>query len=75
MQVSGILVTIITFTMHYYFETKTSLNVVNVFAGLALFNQLTIPLLILPVIVLMIIQAMVSSQCNLGYYYIIRSLF
>ncbi|KAJ2952805.1 hypothetical protein O0L34_g7165 [Tuta absoluta] len=61
-QVSTILVTVITFTVYYFLEDSTGLTAVNVFAGLALFNQLTIPLLILPVTVLMVIQAMVSTK-------------
>ncbi|XP_045785770.1 ATP-binding cassette sub-family C member 9-like isoform X2 [Maniola jurtina] len=59
---SAILVTVITFTTHYFLDHGKNLTVVNVFAGLALFNQLTIPMLILPVTVLMIIQAMVSNK-------------
>lgn len=35
------------------------MTAVNVFAGLAFFNQLTVPLLILPVTVLMVVQAVV----------------
>ncbi|XP_072943840.1 ATP-binding cassette sub-family C member Sur [Epargyreus clarus] len=61
-QVSTILVTVITFTLYYFLEDSKGLTTVNVLAGLALFNQLTIPLLILPVTVLMIIQAMVSTK-------------
>ncbi|XP_050344711.1 ATP-binding cassette sub-family C member Sur-like isoform X2 [Nymphalis io] len=61
-QVSAALITIITFTTHYYLENTNTLNSINVFAGLALFNQLTIPLLILPVTLFMIIQAMVSTK-------------
>ncbi|CAG9096741.1 unnamed protein product [Plutella xylostella] len=61
-QASTILVTFITFTAYVFMHTAEGLTAVNVFAGLALFNQLTVPLLILPVTVLMIIQAMVSSK-------------
>nr|XP_026495227.1 ATP-binding cassette sub-family C member Sur [Vanessa tameamea]XP_026495229.1 ATP-binding cassette sub-family C member Sur [Vanessa tameamea] len=61
-QVSAALITIITFTTHYYLENTITLNSINVFAGLALFNQLTIPLLILPVTIFMMIQAMVSTK-------------
>ncbi|XP_026329931.1 ATP-binding cassette sub-family C member Sur-like isoform X2 [Hyposmocoma kahamanoa] len=61
-QVSTIIVTVVTFTVYYYLENGTGLTAVNVFAGLALFNQLTIPLLILPVTVLMVIQATVSTK-------------
>ncbi|KAF9410974.1 hypothetical protein HW555_010106 [Spodoptera exigua] len=41
---------------------NSQLTATNVFAGLAFFNQLTVPLLILPVTVLMVIQAMVSTK-------------
>ncbi|XP_026757827.2 ATP-binding cassette sub-family C member Sur [Galleria mellonella] len=61
-QVSTILVTVITFMAYYFLEDNKTLTANNVFAGLALFNQLTIPLLILPVTVLMVIQAMVSTR-------------
>ncbi|XP_038215201.1 ATP-binding cassette sub-family C member Sur [Zerene cesonia] len=61
-QCSSVLVTIVTFTMHYFLGKTNHLTTVNVFAGLALFNQLTIPLLILPVTVLMVIQALVSTK-------------
>lgn len=63
-QVSSMLVAVVSFTLHYYFGNKDnaiSLNTVNIFAGLALFNQLTVPFLILPVTLLMFVQAMVSS--------------
>ncbi|XP_023943030.2 multidrug resistance-associated protein 1 [Bicyclus anynana] len=59
---SAIFVTVVTFTTNYYLDKSSNLTVVNVFAGLALFNQLTIPMLIFPVTVLMIIQAMVSTK-------------
>ncbi|XP_069365372.1 ATP-binding cassette sub-family C member 9-like isoform X2 [Maniola hyperantus] len=59
---SAIFVTVVTFTTHYFLDHGRNLTIVNVFAGLALFNQLTIPMLILPVTVLMIIQAMVSNK-------------
>ncbi|XP_053625713.1 ATP-binding cassette sub-family C member 8 isoform X2 [Plodia interpunctella] len=59
---STILVTVVTFTMYYFIENSKNLTAVNVFTGLALFNQLTVPLLILPVTVLMVIQAMVSTK-------------
>ncbi|KAM3963463.1 LOW QUALITY PROTEIN: sulfonylurea receptor [Aphomia sociella] len=60
--VSTILVTVITFSIYYLMEDDKTLTANNVFAGLALFNQLTVPLLILPVTVLMVIQAMVSTR-------------
>lgn len=60
-QISTILVTVVTFSVYSCLNNSEGLTAVNVFAGVALFNQLTVPLLILPVTVLMIIQAMVSG--------------
>ncbi|CAH2074102.1 unnamed protein product, partial [Iphiclides podalirius] len=59
---STILITVVTYTLLYFLDNGEGLTVVNVLAGLALFNQLAIPLLILPVTVLMVIQAMVSTK-------------
>ncbi|PZC84367.1 hypothetical protein B5X24_HaOG200320 [Helicoverpa armigera] len=61
-QISSIMITAITFTVYYLLDNNSQLTATNVFAGLALFNQLTVPLLILPVTVLMVIQAMVSTK-------------
>ncbi|CAG9585546.1 unnamed protein product [Danaus chrysippus] len=61
-QISAVLVTVVTFTTHYILEDSSTLTATKVFSGLVLFNQLTIPLLILPVTILMIIQAMVSTN-------------
>ncbi|XP_030024318.1 ATP-binding cassette sub-family C member Sur isoform X2 [Manduca sexta] len=61
-QISTILITVITFTVYYVLEDGNNFTAAKVFAGLAFFNQLTVPLLILPVTVLMIIQAMVSTK-------------
>ncbi|KPJ15035.1 Canalicular multispecific organic anion transporter 2 [Papilio machaon] len=61
-QASTILITVVTYTLLYFLDNGKGLTVVNVLAGLALFNQLAIPLLILPVTVLMVIQAMVSTN-------------
>lgn len=61
-QISSILITVITFTVYYFIDNDSRFTAVNVFAGLALFNQLTVPLLILPVTVLMVIQAMVRRK-------------
>ncbi|CAD0196745.1 unnamed protein product [Chrysodeixis includens] len=61
-QISTILITVITFSVYYLVDNNTPLTATNVFAGLAFFNQLTVPLLILPVTVMMVIQAMVSTN-------------
>lgn len=57
-QISSIIITVVTFTVYYFIDSNNRLTATNVFAGLAFFNQLTVPLLILPVTVLMVIQAM-----------------
>ncbi|KAH9643886.1 hypothetical protein HF086_012761 [Spodoptera exigua] len=61
-QISSIIITVVTFTVYYFIDSNSQLTATNVFAGLAFFNQLTVPLLILPVTVLMVIQAMVSTK-------------
>ncbi|KAJ0180469.1 hypothetical protein K1T71_003873 [Dendrolimus kikuchii] len=61
-QISTILITAITFSIYYVIEGSSKLTAINIFAGLAFFNQLTAPLLILPVTVQMIIQAVVSTR-------------
>ncbi|XP_068629390.1 ATP-binding cassette sub-family C member 9 [Battus philenor] len=61
-QASTLLITVVSYTLLYFLDNGENLTVVNVLAGLALFNQLAIPLLILPVTVLMVIQAMVSTK-------------
>lgn len=61
-QASTILVTVITFMVYYFIGDSRELSAGNVFAGLALFSQLSIPLLVLPVTVLMVIQATVSNN-------------
>lgn len=60
-QISTILITAVTFSIYYVIEGSSRLTAVNIFAGLAFFNQLTAPLLILPVTVQMIMQAVVSK--------------
>lgn len=56
----------ITFTVYYFLDNSNTFTAVNIFTGLALFNQLSVPLLILPVTVLMVIQALqdVESVCS-----------
>jgi hypothetical protein len=56
---SSILVTLVTFGLHFLLE-GSSLAPENVFSGLALFNQLTVPLFIFPITVPIIISALVS---------------
>ncbi|KAJ9596446.1 hypothetical protein L9F63_012530, partial [Diploptera punctata] len=55
---SSALVTLVTFGMYYLMESDPLLPD-NVFSGLALFNQLTVPLFIFPITVPIIISAMV----------------
>lgn len=62
------MITVITFTVYYFIDNDNPLTATNVFAGLAFFNQLTVPLLILPVTVLMVIQAMVRNTILFIYF-------
>ncbi|XP_076228088.1 sulfonylurea receptor isoform X2 [Nomia melanderi] len=57
---SSVLTTLFTFGAYYWLEDR-SLEAGNVFASLALFSQLTVPLLIFPVMMPIIINAMVST--------------
>lgn len=57
---SSVLVTLVTFGACFLMEEP--LTPANVFAGLALFNQLTVPLFIFPVTVPIIISAVVSTR-------------
>jgi len=60
---SSILVTLVTFGVYFLLEARP-LTPENVFSGLALFNQLTVPLFIFPITVPIIISAMVSPYDN-----------
>lgn len=56
--ISSVLVTLVTFGLYSYIETE-KLEPSKVFAGLALFNQLTVPLFIFPITVPVVIDALV----------------
>ncbi|XP_076755199.1 sulfonylurea receptor isoform X2 [Xylocopa sonorina] len=58
---SSVLTTLFTFGAYFYLEAR-SLDAGNVFASLALFSQLTVPLLIFPVMIPIIINAMISTN-------------
>ncbi|XP_043605687.1 ATP-binding cassette sub-family C member Sur isoform X3 [Bombus pyrosoma] len=58
---SSVLTTLFTFAAYFWLEEK-SLEAGNVFASLALFSQLTVPLLIFPVMIPIIINAMISTN-------------
>ncbi|RLU19415.1 hypothetical protein DMN91_007972 [Ooceraea biroi] len=57
---SSVLMTLFTFGIYFWLEER-NLDAGNVFASLALFSQLTVPLFIFPVIVPIIINAMIST--------------
>ncbi|XP_076375179.1 uncharacterized protein LOC117218023 isoform X2 [Megalopta genalis] len=57
---SSVLTTLFAFGARYWIEDR-SLEAGNVFAGLALFSQLTVPLLIFPVTIPIVVDAMVST--------------
>lgn len=58
---SSVLTTLFTFGIYFWIEER-SLEAGNVFASLALFSQLTVPLLIFPVMIPIIINAMVNKM-------------
>lgn len=58
---SSVLMTLLTFGIYFWLEER-NLDTGNVFASLALFSQLTVPLFIFPVIVPIIINAMVRNN-------------
>ncbi|KAJ1532152.1 hypothetical protein ONE63_000776 [Megalurothrips usitatus] len=58
---SSAIVTLVTFGVYMLIE-KSPMPSANVFASLALFNQLTVPLFIFPITVPIIISAMVSTK-------------
>jgi len=57
--ISSVLVTVVTFGLYPYIESE-KMEPAKVFAGLALFNQLTVPLFIFPITVPVVIDAIVS---------------
>ncbi|XP_013791146.1 ATP-binding cassette sub-family C member 9-like, partial [Limulus polyphemus] len=60
-QASSIVVTLVTFALYSTIEGKP-LASSEVFTGLALFNQLTVPLYIIPFVIPIVINAMVSTK-------------
>lgn len=60
-QGSAILLTLVTFSIYSLVEGK-QLTPAKVFSGLALFNQLTVPLYIIPFVIPIVINAMVSTR-------------
>lgn len=58
---SSVLMTLFTFGIHFWLEER-NLDAGNVFASLALFSQLAVPLFIFPAIVPIIINAMVRNN-------------
>ncbi|CAL8071482.1 unnamed protein product [Orchesella dallaii] len=59
--ISSVLVTVVTFGLYPFIESE-KLEPPKVFAGLALFNQLTVPLFIFPITVPVVIDALVSAR-------------
>uniref|UniRef100_T1KHX7 Uncharacterized protein n=2 Tax=Tetranychus urticae TaxID=32264 RepID=T1KHX7_TETUR len=60
-QASSVILTLVTFVLYPYIEGEP-LQPAKVFTGLALFNQLTVPLYIIPVVVPIIISSLTSSR-------------
>ena len=60
-QASSIVVTLVTFSLYPLIEGKP-LSSSKVFTGLALFNQLTVPLYIIPMVIPILIASIVSTK-------------
>ncbi|RWS12536.1 ATP-binding cassette sub-family C member 9-like protein [Dinothrombium tinctorium] len=60
-QATTVIVTLVTFSLYSYIEGE-ELSAGKVFTGLALFNQLTVPLYIIPFVIPIIINAFVSTK-------------
>ncbi|XP_055944779.1 ATP-binding cassette sub-family C member 9-like isoform X1 [Argiope bruennichi] len=60
-QTSSIIVTLVTFSLFSKIEGRPIMPA-DVFTGLALFNQLTVPLYIIPFVIPMVINAIVSTR-------------
>lgn len=60
-QASSIIVTLVTFAIYSKIEGK-ALTPSEVFTGLALFNQLTVPLYIIPFVIPIVINSVVSTK-------------
>ncbi|KAK8782741.1 hypothetical protein V5799_015921 [Amblyomma americanum] len=60
-QGSAILLTLVTFSLYSVIEGRP-LTPSQVFSGLALFNQLTVPLYIIPVVIPIVINSIVSTK-------------
>lgn len=60
-QASSIVVTLVTFSLYPLIEEKP-LSSSKVFTGLALFNQLTVPLYIIPMVIPILIASIVSTK-------------
>lgn len=57
---SSIIIAVITLVLHHYIE-KEPIKLSTLFTSFALFNQLTVPLFIFPIMVPIVISAAVSS--------------
>lgn len=60
--ISSVLITFVTLAVYVYRETDTNFTASRLFSALALFQQLTVPLLIFPVTVPIILSAVVSTK-------------
>ncbi|RWS29225.1 ATP-binding cassette sub-family C member 9-like protein, partial [Leptotrombidium deliense] len=60
-QATSVIVTLVTFVLYPYIEGE-SLNAETVFTALALFNQLTVPLYIIPFVIPIVVNAIISTK-------------
>ncbi|XP_046812032.1 ATP-binding cassette sub-family C member Sur-like, partial [Lucilia cuprina] len=60
--ISSVLITFVTLSVYVYLETGAEFTASRLFSALALFQQLTVPLLIFPITVPIILSAVVSTK-------------
>ncbi|XP_019895246.1 ATP-binding cassette sub-family C member Sur isoform X2 [Musca domestica] len=60
--ISSVLITFVTLAVYVYYESNSEITASRLFSALALFQQLTVPLLIFPITVPIILSAIVSTR-------------
>ncbi|XP_073824005.1 sulfonylurea receptor [Musca autumnalis] len=60
--ISSVLITFVTLAVYVYYESNSEITASRLFSALALFQQLTVPLLIFPITVPIILSAIVSTK-------------
>ncbi|XP_061401063.1 ATP-binding cassette sub-family C member Sur-like, partial [Musca vetustissima] len=60
--ISSVLITFVTLAVYVYYDSNSEITASRLFSALALFQQLTVPLLIFPITVPIILSAIVSTR-------------